>query len=124
MNKIFQCMTALHTANSPWPTKITVGLASCALFGTLGQVTTAAELLPYQLPQQSQRMNQQSPQSPPQISDAYYDSFEHKTKGLTPAQKTDLVRDFEKKRDDAIVSKRADAVLHYARLLQILREAK
>lgn len=91
--------------------------------------SAGAELRPYSLPsQQATPRIEQRPMEQravrPRVSEAYYQNFEKMAKGLKPAQRADLARSFERSRDQAIESGRADEELHYLRLLQIVREAK
>lgn len=91
--------------------------------------SVGAELRPYSLPSQQaaprieqRQMEQRAVR--PRVSEAYYQNFEKKAKGLKPAQRDKLARSFERSRDQAIESGRVDEEQHYLRLLQIVREAK
>lgn len=91
--------------------------------------SVGAELRPYSLPsQQAAPRIEQRPMEQravrPRVSEAYYQDFEKKIKGLKLAQRADLARSFERNRDQAIESGRVDEAQHYLRLLQIVREAK
>jgi hypothetical protein len=103
---------------------ITAMLACMAPLPLLG-----AELRPYSLPsQQAAPRIEQHPMEQramrPRVSEVYYQNFEKKVKGLKPVQRDKLARSFERSRDQAIESDRADEEDHYRRLLQILRETK
>jgi hypothetical protein len=91
--------------------------------------SAGAELRPYSLPSQQSapRIEQRQMEQRivrPRVSEAYYQNFEKRVKGLKPAQRADLARSFERNRDQAIESGRVDESQHYLRLVQILREAK
>lgn len=86
-----------------------------------------AELRPYTLPSQQaeprieqRQMEQRAVR--PQISEAYYQNFEQRAKTLKPVQRAELIRSFERERDQAIEAGRVDEAQHYLRLLQILQE--
>lgn len=92
-------------------------------------LSVAAELRPYSLPsQQAAPRIEQRPMEQrtvtPRISEAYYQNFEERLKGLKPEQRADLTRVFERNRDQAIESGNIDEAQHYLRLLQIVRDAK
>lgn len=99
------------------------------LAGMVPLQSVGAELRPYSLPSQqaAPRMEQRQMEQRavrPRVSEAYYQDFEKKVKGLKPAQRDKLARSFERNRDQAIESGRVDEEDHYRRLLQIVREAK
>jgi hypothetical protein len=104
--------------------------AVAAMFACMASLqSVGAELRPYSLPsQQAAPRIEQRPMEQravrPRVSEAYYQNFEKMAIGLKPAQRADLARSFERSRDQAIESGRADEELHYLRLLQIVREAK
>lgn len=84
-----------------------------------------AELRPYPFPsQQAEPRVEQRPMEQksvrPQISEAYYQDFEQQTRDLNPAQRAELIKSFELRRDQAIEGGRVDEAQYYLRLLQIL----
>jgi len=99
------------------------------LASMMSSLSIAGELRPYSLP--SQRSAPRIEQRPieqravtPRISEAYYQNFEERVKGLQPEQRAELARVFERNRDQAIKSGNIDEARHYLRLLQIVHKAE
>jgi hypothetical protein len=111
--------------NTSYKFTLTLALLACSA----ALLAVGAELRPYSLPsQQSQPRYEQRPMEQravrPQVSEAYYLDFEQKVKNLKPGQRADLIRSFERRRDQAIESGHIDEAQHYLRQLQILRTTR
>ena len=88
--------------------------------------SVGAELRPYPFPSQQAepRIEQRQMEQKivrPQIRDSYYQDFEQQTRDLNPAQRAELIKSFELKRDQAIEGGQLDEAQYYLRLLQVLR---